>query len=91
MFMGEAPGILRQGRLIDRAIIICLGAAWLWKIGEYIGRATGMLRRDLGWGFYVDATIPAALTVAAGLYFIIRRVAWRQPSVKNGHHRSPSD
>ncbi|HXH48531.1 MAG TPA: hypothetical protein VNM47_04085 [Terriglobia bacterium] len=89
--MGELPRILRRRRLIDRAIIICVGASWLWKIGEYIGRAMGVLRRNLGWGFVVDMTIPAALTVAAGLYFIIRRVAWRQPSVKNGHRRSSSD
>lgn len=88
--MGKLPRILRQWRWIDRAIIICVGAAWLWKIGEYIGRATGMLRRNLGWGFYIDATIPAGLTVAACLYFIIRRAAWRQHSVKNGRHRSLS-
>ena len=89
--MGEAPRILRQGRLIDRAIIICVGGTWLWKIGEYMGQATGVLRRNLGWGFYVDATVPIALTVAAGLYFIIRRVAWPQSSAKGGHHRSGPD
>jgi hypothetical protein len=89
--MGELPRILQRRRWIDRAIIICVGGAWLWKIGEYVGRATGVLRRNLGWGFYVDATIPAALTIAAGLYFVIRGVAWRYLSAKDGHHRSPSD
>jgi hypothetical protein len=89
--MSKLPGILQQGGWIGRALIICLGATCLRKLVEIIGRQTGLLRRNLGWGYVVDLTIPVALTGAAGLFFIIRRVASRHVPVKDSPHQGPSD
>ncbi|MEJ2009378.1 MAG: hypothetical protein P8Z30_14690 [Acidobacteriota bacterium] len=81
--MSGLPRILRPGGWADRALEIAVCAAWLWKLGELIGRQSGLLRRNLGWGYVVDLTVPAALTAIAVLFFVIRRLLWRQPSVKN--------
>jgi hypothetical protein len=75
--MSKASNILRQGGWIGRALIICAAAAWLWKLAEIAGREAHLLRRNLGWGYYVDLTIPIVLTGGAALFFIIRRIAFR--------------
>jgi hypothetical protein len=46
-----------------------------WKAVERIGRETGILRRQLGWGGYVDVTVPVVLTIAAGIFFALESVA----------------
>lgn len=67
---------MRQ-RHIDKVLVAIVGALWVWKIVETTGRQTGLLHRNLGWGYVVNLTIPAAATVALGVFFGARRIARR--------------
>ena len=61
----------------DRTLFVLLGAVWLWKAAEIVGRESRILRRNLGWGYLVDLTVPVVFTGALGLFFLLRRVARR--------------
>lgn len=67
---------MRQ-RHIDKALVTIVAGLWAWKILEIAGRETGLLHRNLGWGYVVNLTIPAAATVALGVYFGVRWIAHR--------------
>ncbi len=69
---------LLSGRRTARVLVVLLAAAWLWKALEITGRQTRLLRRNLGWGYIVDLTIPLAFTGAVGAFFVLRRVAGRR-------------
>jgi hypothetical protein len=56
-------------------LLVVLGAVWLWKGVEILGKESHLLRRNLGWGYLVDLTIPLAFTGALGLFFLLRRIA----------------
>ena len=58
----------------DHVLLILLGAVWLWKAAEIVGRESRLLRRNLGWGYVVDLTIPLAFTVMLGLFFLLERL-----------------
>ena len=64
-------------RRIGRVLVAIVAGLWAWKILETAGRQTGVPRRNLGWGYVVDLTIPAAATVALAVFFIARWVARR--------------
>jgi len=64
-------------RRADRTLFVLLGAVWLWKAAEIVGRESRILRRNLGWGYLVDLTVPVVFTGALGLFFLLRRVARR--------------
>lgn len=64
-------------RHIDKVLVAIVGGLWVWKIVEVTGRETGLLGRNLGWGYVVNLTIPAAPTVALGVFFGARWVAHR--------------
>jgi hypothetical protein len=49
-------------------------ASWGWKTVEWMGRETGILCRQLGWGAYVDVTVPVFLTIAASVFFALESV-----------------
>jgi hypothetical protein len=66
----------RQRRL-DKVLIAVVGGLWAWKILETAGRQSGLLQRNLGWGFVVDLTIPLAATAAVAAFFIARWAARR--------------
>jgi hypothetical protein len=65
---------LHHNRRISRLIAYVALASWGWKTMEWIGRETGILRRQLGWGAYVDVTVPVFLTIAAGVLFALESV-----------------
>jgi hypothetical protein len=62
-------------RRADPVLLILLAGLWLWKIAEFAGRSTGLLRRNLGWGFVVDVAIPVVFTLALAVFFLVRRLA----------------
>ena len=64
-----------SGRLFDRIALLFVAGLWLWKVVEYAGRLAGWLERNLGWGFYVDFTVPIVATVAFLLFVVLRRIA----------------
>ena len=64
-------------RRIDKLLVVIVGGLWVWKILEIAGRETGLLRRNLGWGYVVSLTIPAASTIALGMFFGARWVTRR--------------
>lgn len=64
-------------RHIDKGLVTIMAGLWVWKIVEFAGRETGLLGRNLGWGYVVNLTIPAAATVALGVFFGARWVARR--------------
>jgi hypothetical protein len=73
--MVERSATAMNWRLWDRIALTFLAALWIWKAAEYAGREVRLLERNLGWGFYVDFTIPAAATVAFLLFVALRRIA----------------
>jgi hypothetical protein len=62
-------------RLFDRISLAVIAASWIWKVAEYTGRVSGLLERNLGWGFYVDFGIPVTATIAFLLFVALRRIA----------------
>ena len=56
-------------RRVDQLLIAIVGGLWVWKVLEVAGKETGLLRRNLGWGYVVNLTIPAAATIALGVFF----------------------
>ena len=60
-----------RGR-IGKVIVAIVAGLWAWKTLEIAGRQTGVLLRNLGWGYVVDLTIPAAATIALAVFFIAR-------------------
>lgn len=73
--MSRLTKALDSSRRIDPGLLSLVGALWLWKATETAGRASGVLRRNLGWGYFVDLTFPIVVTGAVGLFFLFRRVA----------------
>ena len=67
----------RPQRRIGKVLVAIVACLWVWKILETVGRQTGVLRRNLGRGYVVNLTIPAAATVALAVFFIARWVARR--------------
>lgn len=65
---------LHHNRRTSHLIASLALASWGWKTVEWMGRETGILRRQLGWGAYVDVTVPVFLTIAAGLFFALESV-----------------
>jgi hypothetical protein len=61
-------------RHLDAALLVALGGVWVWKVTEVVGRETRLVRRNLGWGYVVDLSIPAGLTAGVGLFFLVRRL-----------------
>lgn len=68
---------LTLSRRADSAFLILAGALWVWKGAETLGRQTHVVSRNLGWGYFVDFTIPIGFTAALGLLFVLRRLALR--------------
>ena len=64
-------------RRIDKLLVAIVGGLWVWKILEISEREAGLLRRNLGWGYVVNLTIPAAATVALSVFFGTRWIARR--------------
>jgi hypothetical protein len=64
-------------RRIDKLLVAIVGGLWVWKIVEIAGRVTGLLRRNLGWGYVVSLTIPVASTIALSVFFGARWAARR--------------
>jgi hypothetical protein len=62
-------------RVFDRIALAFVAGLWLWKLVEFAGRQASWLNRNLGWGFYVDFTIPVAATVVFVLFVALRRIA----------------
>ncbi len=58
---------LVSSRRADRILLVLLGAVWPWKAVEITGKESHLLRRNLGWGYLVDLTIPSAFTGALEL------------------------
>ncbi len=61
--------------LFYRTALALVAASWAWKFVEYSAREARWLDRNLGWGFYVDFTIPAAATIVFLLFVALRRIA----------------
>src|SRR5260370_41687471 len=61
--------------LFYRTTLALVAASWAWKFVEYSAREARWLDRNLGWGFYVDFTVPAAATVAFLLFVGLGRIA----------------
>ena len=59
----------------DGLALALVAGLWLWKLVEFGAREVGWLERNLGWGFYVDFTIPAAATITLLLSVAFRRIA----------------
>ena len=59
----------------DRIGLAFITVVWMWKVVEYAGRQTGLLDRNLGWGFYVDFTIPIVATIAFVSIVALKRIA----------------
>ena len=60
--------------LFDRIVLAFVAGLWLWKLVEFGSRRAGWLGRNLGWGFYVDFTIPVVATVAFLSILAIRKL-----------------
>ncbi len=58
-------------------LLVLLAGLWVWKIAEFAGRSTGLLRRNLGWGFAVDATIPIVFTIVLVVFILVRHATRR--------------
>ena len=68
-------GVRMNRHLFDRIGLAFIALLWIWKAAEYAGRQTGLLDRNLGWGFYVDFTIPVVVTIAFLSMEAFRRIA----------------
>ena len=68
---------LLSTRRADPVLLVLLAGLWVWKIAEFAGRSTGLLRRNLGWGFVVDLTIPIVFTIVLAVFFLVRHVTRR--------------
>ncbi len=66
--------VLTPSRRIDRGLLLLLAGVWLWKVVEVAGRESRLLRRNLGWGYLVDLTVPLTLTGLLGALFLFRRL-----------------
>jgi hypothetical protein len=66
---------LASTRRLDPLLLTVVGALWVWKAAETAGKSTGLLRRNLGWGYVVGLTIPVVFTCALALFFLVRRIA----------------
>jgi hypothetical protein len=64
-------------RIIDRLTLVFVAACWIWKLAEYGAREAGWLNRNLGWGFYVDFTIPVVATAALLSIMALRNIVRR--------------
>ena len=64
-------------RLFERIALAFVAVLWIWKVVEYTGRQTHLLDRNLGWGFYVDFTIPVVATVGFLSLVALRNIALR--------------
>ena len=67
-------GVRINQRQFDRIALTILAGLWIWKTAEYAGRAVGLLERNLGWGFYVNFTIPVTATIAYLLFVVLKRI-----------------
>lgn len=67
--------LLVASRRVDTVLLTVLGALWVWKIVETAGRHAHLLRRNLGWGYVVDLSVPLGFTCALALFFLVRHIA----------------
>lgn len=68
-------GVMVSCRLFDRISLAFVAGLWLWKVFEYGAREAGWLNRNLGWGFYVDFTIPIVATIVFVSIVALKRIA----------------
>jgi hypothetical protein len=69
--------LLYSQRHVGKVLVAIVASLWVWKAMEIAGRETGLLRRNLGWGYVVNLTIPIAATAALGVFFAARWVTRR--------------
>lgn len=84
--MERAPGVPQmtqqrepffRRRRLDTLLIASVTALWVWKILEIAGREAHLLRRNLGWGYVVDLTIPVAATAGLAVFLVARWIVRR--------------
>src|SRR5260221_2368567 len=68
----------------DRIGLAFIAVVWIWKLFEYAGRQTGLLDRNLGWGFSVDFTIP--VVSAASLFPLLALTRFAPTGFLPGFH-----
>jgi hypothetical protein len=71
-------GVRVNWRSFDGLALALVAGLWLWKLVEYGSREASWLNRNLGWGFYVDFTIPVVATVAFLSIVALRKLAMRR-------------
>ncbi len=76
--MASLRKLLLSSRWADPILLTLLGGVWVWKMVETAGRHAHLLRRNLGWGYVVDLTIPIGISCALGVFFVVRRIVGRQ-------------
>ena len=59
----------------DRFALAFVAASWIWKLFEYGAREAGWLERNLGWGFYVNFTVPVVATAVFVSIVALSRIA----------------
>ena len=60
---------------LDRIGLAFIALLWIWKVVEYGVREARWLDRNLGWGFYVDFTVPVVATAVFVSIVALRRIA----------------
>jgi hypothetical protein len=73
--MTKLSKLLVSSQRADRSLLTLLGALWGWKILEILGRHAYLPWRNLGWGYFVDLSVPIGFTSALGLFFLLRRIS----------------
>ncbi len=68
---------LISSRKPGRVVLGLVVASWGWKILEIAGRQSGVLRRNLGWGYYVTLDAPILLTFAACFLWVVKKAIIR--------------
>jgi len=58
----------------DRIALAFVAALWIWKLVEYSATEARWLDRNLGWGFYVDFTMPVVATAACLSVLVVRKL-----------------
>ena len=87
--MRSVRQLLIASRRADPFLLGLVGALWVWKAAETLGRAAHWLPGNLGWGFVVDLTLPLGFTVVLGLVFLVRWILGR--SHWRGHSPGAED
>jgi hypothetical protein len=59
----------------DRIGLASIALVWIWSLFEHGAREAGWIERNLGWGFYVDFTVPVVATAVFVSIAALRRIA----------------